>query len=624
MTCIATGAAALGQYANVGVVTGVVPLVQETVNATNPSHYLGFDTPPTLAVSKTPSSTRLEWPGGVVTFTIVITNTSVNDEIDLTTLSDSIYGKLDGQGTCSVPQKLPLGAVYTCAFPVTLTIPADNPGDLAETNIVTARGTGTNGAVVQEGGSTTVVVPCENGRLVSGLIWHDANGNAVLDAGELPFISDPALTPTERHNPPVTLEENDPARPVPDRTKVTLTQDGRFTLSGLRTDTTYTFRVLDDVLQGLGFAPTSSSLRFGVKPLSCAPLEIRIGYQRITGLVGDFLWYDVNHNGSADEWFDANNDGRVTPVTGETTLALTEFMDVNGNGLVDIAGELNACGLNSTGVVAGGTSDGPRVNLVTSESARNRSAIIGNTGYYRFAFDGRDDPLSATGAYTVTRVPGDPKAQESARFYATSGRCKPVSSASNRSIVQVVQTTGLVGVAGDGTELANVQPAADPVLCGETTANLWTTNLTGRPAATDLTLDFGIVCVDAALVSGLGNRVWIDSNRNGIQDGAEPGLAGVVVALYVNGDFSAPIRTVVTGSDGAYLFSGLMPSQYVIEFRLPAGRQFTLREVGNDAAADSDADPATGRTKSIVLAPGIQDDAWDAGVIGVPTGDTPV
>jgi len=30
----------------------------------------------------------------------------------------------------------------------------------------------------------------------------------------------------------------------------------------------------------------------------------------------------------------------------------------------------------------------------------------------------------------------------------------------------------------------------------------------------------------------LGNRVWLDANKNGIQDPDEPGIAGICVTLY--------------------------------------------------------------------------------------------
>ncbi len=55
---------------------------------------------------------------------------------------------------------------------------------------------------------------------------------------------------------------------------------------------------------------------------------------------------------------------------------------------------------------------------------------------------------------------------------------------------------------------------------------------------------------------------------------------------------------------------------YFVEFELPAGYEFTTQEQGSDDALDSDADPVTGRTNLIQLAPGETNLTIDAGLIG--------
>ncbi len=65
-------------------------------------------------------------------------------------------------------------------------------------------------------------------------------------------------------------------------------------------------------------------------------------------------------------------------------------------------------------------------------------------------------------------------------------------------------------------------------------------------ALTDLEL------LAAAAPVEVGNRVWYDANANGIQDGGELPISGVVVTLTVTG-FAA--RTAVTDSNGNYRFS---------------------------------------------------------------------
>ena len=53
--------------------------------------------------------------GTAVTFTVSVRNTSA-EPVWLTSLTDSIYGDLDTQGDCSVPQILGVGGSYSCSI----------------------------------------------------------------------------------------------------------------------------------------------------------------------------------------------------------------------------------------------------------------------------------------------------------------------------------------------------------------------------------------------------------------------------------------------------------------------------------------------------------------------------
>jgi len=82
--------------------------------------------------------------------------------------------------------------------------------------------------------------------------------------------------------------------------------------------------------------------------------------------------------------------------------------------------------------------------------------------------------------------------------------------------------------------------------------------------------------------ASLGDFVWLDQNKNGIQDTGEPGISGATVTLTdCNGnpvtDFNGnPVSPKTTGSTGAYLFTNLKPGQYMVTFTLPTGYKFTL------------------------------------------------
>ncbi len=128
-------------------------------------------------------------------------------------------------------------------------------------------------------------------------------------------------------------------------------------------------------------------------------------------------------------------------------------------------------------------------------------------------------------------------------------------------------------------------------------------------------------CSDTPPTAALGDFVWHDSNGNGIQDGNEPGVAGVTVTLTsCSGAF---VAQQTTNADGEYLFTGLDPNvDYIVTFsNLPAGFQFVTPNAGNNDAVDSDANPTTGSTTCIDLDPGETDLTWDAGIHSVPACD---
>jgi hypothetical protein len=138
-----------------------------------------------------------------------------------------------------------------------------------------------------------------------------------------------------------------------------------------------------------------------------------------------------------------------------------------------------------------------------------------------------------------------------------------------------------------------------------------TAQVTLASGETNNTLDAGLVAVVTALPASIGNFVWEDANANGLQDTGEPGIDGATVRL--RGAGGSVVATTLTAG-GNYLFSGLAPGQYSVEFVLPGGYVFTSRDVGGDDGIDSDAETTTGRTVDTTLVAGETDLTWDAGV----------
>ncbi|MFY1113169.1 MAG: SdrD B-like domain-containing protein, partial [Methanosarcinaceae archaeon] len=164
-------------------------------------------------------------------------------------------------------------------------------------------------------------------------------------------------------------------------------------------------------------------------------------------------------------------------------------------------------------------------------------------------------------------------------------------------------------IAPEGYEFTDQDEGTDDALDNDadpTTGKTVCTTL--EPGENDLTWDAGLY-----RQASVGDFVWDDLDEDGIQDDGEPGIAGVTVNLY-ECEGTTPLATTATDANGMYLFTGLTPGEYYVEFALPAGYDFSPQDQGADDALDSDADPATGETACTLLESGEADLTLDAGV----------
>lgn len=127
-----------------------------------------------ISVAKTTDPIGVPEPGGSVTFTVQISNTSAADAVMLTSLTDDVHGDLDGQGSCLLPQTIGIGSSYSCSFTATV---SGSAGD-SETDTATASGTDDDGDPVSDADDATV--------FVVGLTKS-------LEATNQPFTADPEV-----------------------------------------------------------------------------------------------------------------------------------------------------------------------------------------------------------------------------------------------------------------------------------------------------------------------------------------------------------------------------------------------------------------------------------------------
>ncbi len=111
----------------------------------------------------------------------------------------------------------------------------------------------------------------------------------------------------------------------------------------------------------------------------------------------------------------------------------------------------------------------------------------------------------------------------------------------------------------------------------------------------------------------IGDFVWNDLNGDGIFGVGEAAMSGVTVDL-LNASGTI-IAVTTTDATGHYLFSGVNPGSYQVEFVAPFGYRFTTQVAGNGSQTVSAANVMTGRTGLFALASGQNIVVEDAGLV---------
>ena len=273
---------------------------------------------------------------------------------------------------------------------------------------------------------------------------------------------------------------------------------------------------------------------------------------------------------------------------------------------------------------------------------------VHSTGYQRFpaiASDARGDfvvvwqsdssSMGDTSSESVQgrRYPaegGAPGGEFQVNTYTTSvQRALSVASDAEGDFVVVWQSFGSNG--GD-TSLFSIQGqrfgAGGAAVGGQFQVNTYTTSGQYLPSvASDAEGDFVVVWQSNGSAGGdtsldsiqgqrfrvtgdLQGRVFSDADFDGIQDGGEPGIAGVAVELY--DDALNLRRSTITDGSGNYFLKAKEGSWH-LRFVRPSTDSFTGQDAGADDSLDSDADP-DGETDPFDVAIAVLDATRDAGL----------
>lgn len=131
---------------------------------------------------------------------------------------------------------------------------------------------------------------------------------------------------------------------------------------------------------------------------------------------------------------------------------------------------------------------------------------------------------------------------------------------------------------------------------------------------------YQIIVISSSCPSSVGDYVWFDEDRDGIQDPEETGLPDIKVILTSIDEVGNEIGqdTTFTDENGLYLFE-TFEGRYKLTFCAPIEYRFTMPNVGSTSEEmDSDVDRATMMTEVFFLPGGVDSLSFDAGLVLPP------
>jgi hypothetical protein len=140
------------------------------------------------------------------------------------------------------------------------------------------------------------------------------------------------------------------------------------------------------------------------------------------------------------------------------------------------------------------------------------------------------------------------------------------------------------------------------------------TNITG---VYNLAQGQTLLTVDAGLYrpACIGDFVFEDTDRDGVQDIGELGFANITIILSGTTNVGSPVSlSMLSSSTGFYKFNNLAPGTYCIQITTPLGYIITLANQGTNDTKDSDIDQITGKSQNVSIISGQNYLLLDAGI----------
>jgi hypothetical protein len=463
---------------------------------------------------------------------------------------------------------------------------------------------------------------------ISDKVWNDVNGNGLQDAGELGIAG---VTVTLRNN-----SNNTIATTKTDAFGNYIFKDLLTSVTGVNYSVKFSTPVGYEFTTQSGAVTVTNNSDVNANTGITTTVVLTIVNPDVTYvdagvkitskvIVGDFVWNDANGNGQQDAGEPGIAGVTVTLYNNSGFAIATVVTDNNGHyQFNDVApgnytiGVTPPIGYNITSALQGSSTTDSDIDPITFKTA---SFTVTNNSITTIDCGLVKQPTTVGSIGDKVWLDLNANGIQDDGEIGVSGITVQLFNSSNTLIATTA--TDIFG-----NYIFNNLPPANyyvsfsniPVGYSITTANVGNdskdsdvdgTNGLGTTRTYNLLGGQNNVTVDCGLLPPantytIGDKVWYDVNKNGLQDGSstgEIGVPGVTALLFDNAGIQ--VASTVTDAEGNYLFAGLASGTYSVGFiNLPTGYTFTSFDIdatGIIGIENSDVSIATSRTNQVTV-----------------------